>query len=60
MNKILLICLIVLLTGCGAAEKTGAWLSGYTEICVNGVLYYQFTSGASVAHNTDGTVRLCK
>lgn len=37
----------------------GAKVTGYTKQCVGGVVYYQFTSGSSVAYNTDGTIKLC-
>jgi hypothetical protein len=47
-------------SGCGILERIGAKVTGYTEQCVGNVLYYQFTSGSSVAYNTDGTIKTCK
>lgn len=54
-----LILIINLLLGCGVMSKTGAIMTGYTTSCINGVEYIQFTSGASVAFNSDGKVKLC-
>lgn len=45
--------------GCGEIERTTAGLTGYSQICVDGVSYLQFTSGATVEYNTDGTIKLC-
>lgn len=50
---------ILLLTGCGAIEREVASFTGYSKICVDKVEYIQFTSGASVAYNTDGTIKTC-
>lgn len=56
---ILTIC--ILITGCG---KTDRWVAGVTgnasKTCVDGVEYLQFTSGASVAYNADGTIKTCE
>ena len=41
--------LLLFLVGCGDWEQTVASVTGYSTICVNGVEYIQFTSGASVA-----------
>lgn len=50
-----------LLTGCGWVDRQVASVTGgATETCVGGVLYLQFTSGASVAYNPDGTIKQCK
>lgn len=51
----------VALTGCGWFDRQVASVTGgATETCVGGVLYLQFTSGASVAYNPDGTIKQCK
>lgn len=56
---ILVICILV--TGCGKADR---WVAGMTggasKACVDGVEYLQFTSGATVAYNTDGTIKTCE
>ena len=52
--------LALTLTGCGALDRLGAHITGdASETCHGGVLYLQFTSGASVAYNQDGTVKTC-
>ena len=49
-----------LLGGCGYFEREFAGLSGGGfETCHDGVAYIQFTSGASVKYNRDGTVATC-
>lgn len=61
MKLLILSLSIVLLSGCGALDRFGAYLTGNaSEECMNGVRYYQFTSGASVAYNEDGSVVKCK
>ena len=46
--------------GCGRVERDIAGLTGFSRICIDEVLYYQFTSGASVAYTPDGKIRTCK
>lgn len=67
MNKLKLISLtfvslsFVSLVGCGQVDRTIAKYTGDpVAVCYQGVEYVQFTSGASVAYNVDGTVRTCK
>jgi len=59
--KILLGTILALaLTGCGQFDRNMArWTGDPTAICYKGVEYVQFTSGASIAYNQDGTVRTC-
>lgn len=47
------------LSGCGAIERETAYFTGHSKICVDGVQYLQFTSGATVQYNADGTVKTC-
>lgn len=61
-NKVAIILLVsMLITGCGRFDR---WVAGVTgsasHECVDGVEYLQFTSGASVAYKTDGTIKTCK
>lgn len=50
----------VFFVGCGAVDRSLAKFTGdATETCHDGVMYLQFTSGASVAYNKDGTVKTC-
>ena len=48
------------LTGCGWFDRNVAAIAGgASKTCVDGVMYLQFTSGATVAYNKDGTVKTC-
>lgn len=63
ININLAVALTVLLTvtGCGAVDKGAALVTGSASTsCYDGVLYLQFTSGASVAYNKDGTIKTCE
>lgn len=67
MKKISLVGLVVLsmlgmltLTGCGKVDRGLASLTGTAKTCIEGVMYLQFTSGATVMYNTDGTIKLCR
>lgn len=51
--------LALALTGCGAVDRGIAKFTGSSEMCVDGVKYIQFTSGATVKYNTDGSIALC-
>jgi len=58
--KTLILILAITLTGCGAGDRIAATFTGQGSItCFMGVSYIQFTSGATVAYNTDGTIKLC-
>jgi hypothetical protein len=61
MKKILVITALALLaTGCGRFDRWMASITGgATKECVDGVQYLQFTSGASVAYNKDGSIKRC-
>lgn len=49
------------IVGCGKIDRTIAAYTGKpANVCVSGVLYYQFTTGAAVAYNKDGTVKVCQ
>jgi uncharacterized protein YceK len=60
--KKLVICfiMIIVLAGCGTADKFEAKIKGYSEKCIDNVMYFQFASGATVAYNTDGSIKTCK
>ena len=50
----------VMLVGCGALDRKMSELTGDpSKVCIDGVLYLQFTSGASVAYTPEGKVKLC-
>ena len=60
MKYIVCLFLVLTLSGCGAWDRFGAYLTGSaSHACMDGVLYYQFTSGAVVAYNKDGTLKTC-
>jgi len=55
-----ILALVLTLSSCGWFDrKVAAITGGGTASCFRGVTYVQFTSGASVAYNTDGTIMLC-
>lgn len=47
------------LAGCGQFSRDMAKWNGYSRMCVDGVSYLQFTSGASVEYTRDGKVKGC-
>ena len=59
MKKLLLIAFALLFAGCGKFDRGVAKITGSAEVCVDGVRYLQFTSGASVKYNRDGTIATC-
>ncbi len=59
MRIIILLATTFTLSGCGAASRTGALITVYTSHCIDGVVYYQFLSGATVAYSPDGKVKVC-
>lgn len=59
MKKILILVAALSLAGCGGFARVDANYTGSSEICVDGVKYLQFVSGASVKYNPDGTVVTC-
>lgn len=52
--------LAFLLSACGAADRGIATMSGYSQTCIKGVVYYQFTSGAAIGVDQAGRVLTCK
>ena len=57
--KITILLLAVLLTGCGWVDRLTAATTGYHRVCLGGVEYLQFTSGATVAYTPDGKIKTC-
>jgi hypothetical protein len=60
MKNLIVILCASFLAGCGAADRAGATLSGHAKTCIDGVLYYQFTSGATVAYQQSGQIKTCE
>ncbi|MDZ4726886.1 MAG: hypothetical protein SH817_12070 [Leptospira sp.] len=59
MKKIIIV-LSLLFVGCGTLSRGCAKYFGSDEVCIDGVKYIQFTSGASVKYNPDGTIATCR
>lgn len=51
---------VLLLSGCGVGDRVVGGITGFARTCADGVMYYQFTSGAAPAYNLDGTLKACK
>ena len=58
-TTILILASAMLMTGCGWFDRVAATATGYSRVCVDGVEYLQFTSGAAVAYTRDGKVKTC-
>ena len=50
---------IVSLSACGNFGRAVAKVTGSSQQCVDGVMYIQFTSGASVKYLPDGKIATC-
>ena len=50
----------ILFFSSGYFKRTLAQYTGYSTICVDGVKYIQFISGASVKYTTDGSIEKCR
>jgi hypothetical protein len=59
VSKLVLLVVVLMLSGCGKFDRGVAKWTGSAEVCVDGVRYLQFTSGASVKYNRDGTIATC-
>ena len=61
IRSIVVVALLATLSGCGAFDRTVSSITGNgSEVCHDGVVYLQFTSGVSVKYNVDGKVVACK
>lgn len=60
MKKITMCLVALTLTGCGMWDRTKAHYIGAADICHDGVMYVQFTSGASVKYDQNGKIVTCK
>lgn len=49
----------ILFFSSGQFKRGLAKYTGYSTICVDGVKYIQFVSGASVKYNGDGSIEKC-
>ena len=48
------------LGGCGYVGRINATYTGFSKMCVEGVSYIQFTSGASVQLDKNGKIVECQ
>ena len=59
-TTILILLTATMLTGCGWLDRKMSAMTGdASRVCIDGVLYLQFTSGTSVAYTPDGKVKTC-
>jgi hypothetical protein len=60
MKTLVVLLMVGLLSGCGMGERLVSYVvGGGFKDCEDGVVYLQFTSGATVAYNTDGSIKTC-
>lgn len=58
--RLLLAACLIFVAGCGAADRFVVSMTGDAIVtCHDEVTYLQFTSGASVAYNKDGSIKVC-
>jgi len=57
---VLMIFSVFCFSGCGKGNKIKANFTGYSKVCVDGVEYLQFPSGATVSYNKNGTIKQCE
>jgi hypothetical protein len=57
----IVVTLFLSIAGCGRLDR---WFAGVTgtaaETCIDGVVYLQFTSGATVKYTPEGKVATCR
>ena len=59
MKLAIVLTVIVALSGCGIGSRIAATFKGADKICVDGVTYLQFASGATVQVDLDGKPVRC-
>ena len=59
MKTLLVITIALSLTACGWVDRFGAGVTGHSKMCVDGVSYIQFTSGATAQLNQAGKPVTC-
>jgi hypothetical protein len=60
MKFIAIVFIALSLTACGIVDRAIGSVTGFSKVCVDGVSYLQFTSGASVQYDQAGKVVTCK
>ena len=59
-TTITIIAAVLALSACGQVGRMEAAATGYSKICVDGVSYLQFTSGATAQLDATGKPVVCK
>ncbi len=59
IKLVAILLLSVSVTSCGWFERKLAVYTGYSKMCVDGVSYLQFSSGASVQYDITGKIVPC-
>ena len=54
-----LVLIVIFLTGCGQCSRIKAAYAGYDKMCVEGISYIQFTSGATAQVDLEGKPVRC-
>lgn len=54
------ISMVLTIASCGWLDRQIGVFTGYSKMCVDGVSYLQFTSGASVQYDISGKPVACK
>ena len=49
----------LVLSGCGQIQREQAHWAGHTKVCVDGVTYIQFPTGAAVQRDRDDKIVPC-
>lgn len=60
MKKLIVFIAALMLTACGQIDQLDAQLTGYSKVCVDGVSYLQFSSGATAQLDSTGKPVTCK
>lgn len=59
MKRLIVVALTLGLFGCGNIHRSCAQLTGSSEMCVDGILYIQFSSGATPKVDANGKPIRC-
>lgn len=59
MRKLFAICLLLFLSSCGSSSKGIAEITGYSNVCIDGVHYLQFPSGVTPKYSRSGNILNC-
>lgn len=60
MKSIYVLPIVLILSGCGWLNRADAYLRSFSLLCVQGVTYVQFPTGASPLYTLDAKLVPCK